>query len=160
MRSRWQLTLKRKEKAPAGGRHMAKITRREAREAVFKMAFEYDFDRERDVMELYGTALAERELVDDKYMRSVFFGIAEKLPELDALIEENAKGWKKERISKVATAILRLAIYEMLYTEIPYTIAINEALEISKIYDDDGAKAFINGILNSVAVEKGLKDQV
>lgn len=127
------------------------------REAVFKMAFEYDFDRERDLAELYGTALAERELTDDEYMRRVFFGLAEKLPEIDPLIEKYAVGWKKERISRVTTALLRVAIYEMLWAEIPCNIAINEALEISKIYDDEGAKAFINGILNSVAEEKGLK---
>jgi len=127
------------------------------REAVFKMAFEYDFDRERDLAELYGTALAERELTDDEYMRRVFFGLAEKLTEIDPLIEKYAVGWKKERISRVTTALLRVAIYEMLWAEIPCNIAINEALEISKIYDDEGAKAFINGILNSVAEEKGLK---
>ena len=81
----------------------------------------------------------------------------EHLSELDELISAHAVGWKSERLSKVSRAIMRLCIYEMLYSDdVPASVAINEALEIAKIYDHDKAPSFINGVVNAVAKAKGL----
>ena len=66
-------------------------------------------------------------------------------------ISDYAKGWSIERIAHISLAILRLCAYELLYTDIPTPIAINEAVELAKIYDGDEAPAFINGILNTIA---------
>jgi N utilization substance protein B len=70
--------------------------------------------------------------------------------ELDGYIEQYAKGWRFSRIDRVASAIMRVTMYEILYMpEIPNKVAINEAIEIAKKYLDDDVVKFVNGILGS-----------
>ena len=66
-------------------------------------------------------------------------------------ISAYAKGWSLDRIAHISLAILRLCTYELLFTEVPTPVAINEAVELAKLYDGDDAPAFINGILNAIA---------
>jgi len=74
--------------------------------------------------------------------------IMEKLPEIDAMLEKVARGWKLSRMGKVELTILRLAVYEMRFDEdIPEKVAINEAVELSKKFGGDDSPAFINGVL-------------
>jgi len=94
-----------------------------------------------------------REL-DLDYIREVLEGIDNKKAEIDLIIKENLKNWKLERISKVNLTILRLGIYEMNYVEdVPGRVALNEALELGKIYSDQKGVAFINGVLDKVLKE-------
>lgn len=84
------------------------------------------------------------------YIRKLVCGVAEHGAELDSYIEKYAVGWKFERIPLVASAIMRVAMYEILYMpEIPNAAAINEAVEIAKKYEDEKVVAFLNGILGS-----------
>ena len=100
----------------------------------------------------------------EEYIRRLVSGVAEHAAELDADIEKYAKGWRFERISLVASAIMRgamyemasaimrVAMYEMLYmADIPAGVAINEAVEIAKHYESPEVVKFINGILGSFA---------
>ncbi|MBQ5978186.1 MAG: transcription antitermination factor NusB [Oscillospiraceae bacterium] len=100
-----------------------------------------------DVDELYA------ELPKGKYLEYILrlSGLViEKRGELDAYIERYAKGWRPERISKTALAVLRCAICEILYLEdVPASAAINEAVELAKNYDEPDTVAFINGVLGS-----------
>ncbi len=85
-----------------------------------------------------------------QYIRRLVCGVAEHAAELDSYIEKYAVGWKFERIPLVASAIMRVAMFEILYMpEIPNAAAINEALEIAKKYEDEKVVSFINGILGS-----------
>ena len=87
-----------------------------------------------------------------RYIRSVVKGVASHLDELDRTIEANAKGWKLSRLSRMTIAVLRLAIYEMRYVDdVPVRVAINEAVELAKVYDTAEASSFINGVLGAVA---------
>ena len=73
---------------------------------------------------------------------------------MEKKISDNLKkDWKIERISKVDLVLLKLAIYEMLYTDTPYKVAINEVIEIAKRYGEDNSPNFINGILASIVKE-------
>jgi len=84
------------------------------------------------------------------YIRKLVKGISDHGYELDQYIEKYAKGWKFDRIPLVAAAIMRLAMYEILYMpEIPNGAAINEAVEIAKKYESDDVVRFINGILGT-----------
>ena len=133
------------------------MTRREAREIIFSLVYEADFHRDGSFAVIYNEAIDDRAFEENDYVRSVFFGMEEHLSELDELISAHAVGWKSERLSKVSRAIMRLCIYEMLYSDdVPASVAINEALEIAKIYDHDKAPSFINGVVNAVAKDKGL----
>ena len=81
--------------------------------------------------------------------------VLEKLPELDALLNEKTEKWNTKRIGKVELTVLRLALYEMLFDdEIPEGVAIDEAVTIAKKYGQDSAGAFVNGVLAKF-VKKG-----
>lgn len=84
------------------------------------------------------------------YIRSIVTGTAAHARELDAYIEKYARGWKLSRISRIALTILRTALFEVLYMDdVPDSVAINEAVELAKGYEEPETVAFINGILGS-----------
>ena len=84
------------------------------------------------------------------YIHTLVNGTAEKREELDGIISEFSRGWKINRISKTALAVLRCAIYEIKYMpDIPVSVAINEAIELCKEFDDTETVSFVNGILGS-----------
>ena len=129
------------------------MNRHQARELAFCLLFEHEFDKERSVAELYDTAKSARDAEESKYVRTVLSGVAEHEAELEALIAESAKGWNLARISKVSLSILKLAAYEMAYmVDIPIRVSLNEAIELVKQYDEEAARGFVNGILNTLAV--------
>lgn len=130
------------------------LKRREAREAVLGLLFESEFRADESSEEIFATSVENRELPADPYMEKAYFMICQHHEEIDTLIGEHAKGWKTSRLSKLSRSILRLAVYEMLYEiEIPYSVSINEAVELSKKYDEDKARPFVNGVLNSIKNE-------
>lgn len=132
------------------------LNRRSSREAVLGLIFENEFGLYDDKTELYENAVAARGIEENEYIRTLYFGILEKQNELDAYIEKYAKGRTLARISKIAKAVMRISIYEMLYIDdIPASVSINEAVELAKQYDDDKTKAFVNGILNAAKEELG-----
>ncbi len=138
------------------------MTRREERIQVFQLMFCADFRRDEPIAEIYRTEadMTEQSQEWSDYIKSTYFGVQEKRDTLDALIAAHANGWKLSRLSRVTLALLRLAAYEMQYVDdVPYNIAINEALELAKIYDDENAVAFINGVLNAIANATGVKDK-
>lgn len=103
----------------------------------------------RDVDELYAE-LPQGKSLD--YILRLSTLVYEKREELDGLIARYAKGWKPERISRTALAVLRCAVCEMLYLEdVPVGAAINEAVELDKNYDEPDTVAFVNGVLGSFA---------
>lgn len=127
------------------------MTRKMAREEAFILIFEKVFSDD-SIEEILELAAEARDLKPDDYIKTVFGGVYENLEEIDGLISENAVGWKIERISKTALAVLRLAIFEMKYMEdIPVSVSINEAVEIAKKYATVEDSSFINGILSTIA---------
>ena len=85
-----------------------------------------------------------------KYIEQCVCGVSANKQEIDGIIEQYAVGWKLSRISKVSLAVLRLAIYEILYVEdAPTGVVINEAVEIARRYEEEEKVSFINGILGS-----------
>ena len=96
---------------------MPEISRKEARRLLFALLFETEFKSEETPEAIYNSALEDRNIPEDEYIKSVFFGICQKSAELDAIISKYAKGWRADRLSKVSRSILRIAIYEMLFVE-------------------------------------------
>lgn len=133
---------------------MSNLSRREARETVLGLLFESEFRADESSTEIFAISREDREIPADAYVEKAYFAICEHREEIDAMIGNHAKGWKTSRLSKLSRSILRLAVYEMMYeTEIPYSVSINEAVELAKKYDEDRARPFINGVLNSVKDE-------
>lgn len=133
----------------------AREQRRAAREAVLTLLFETEY-HEDDTPEAILTRAAEARDIDpkDRIIRKEYFAIMEKLPVIDALLGRHAKGWRTDRLSRVSRAILRLGAYEVVFAEkIPAPVAINEAVELAKKYDEPKARPFINGVLNAIKKE-------
>lgn len=129
-----------------------KQTRSEARIEAFKLIFQSEVNNE-DPQFLIEHMLEEHpeSKKNINYIQTAFLGVLEKEDELLEIISQNlSKGWKLERISKVSLAVLKLAIFEILYLEdVPEKVAINEAVEIEKSFDDPDNSAFVNGVLGS-----------
>ena len=133
------------------------MTRREARELACVLLFERSFG-ELSVKEILEASAEARDVAADDFALRLAEGAEVRFEELDDLIAQNARNWSTERISRVALAIMRLAIYEMQYEEnIPVSVSINEAVELAKKYGGDEDASFINGVLGGVArsVEAG-----
>ena len=132
------------------------MTRREAREAVLELLFESGFHPEATPEKIIERAVEMREIQLNDFAKKVYFGVFENIEFIDALLEKHSVGWKKTRISPVARAAIRLAIYEIYFCEdIPDTASINEAIELIKKYDDaDKVRPFVNGVLNAVYKDK------
>ncbi len=89
---------------------------------------------------------------DAAYIEEKTRAIYDCLDEIDAQINACAEGWKTSRMGKAELAIIRLAVYEMKYEEeIPVAVAINEAVELAKVYGDEHGAAFVNGVLAKLA---------
>ena len=136
------------------------MSRREIREHIFKILFGIDFYGEpqmQEQMDLYFEQVLDDDLSNQPsfvseeekdYIRKKAVCAAEKIPEIDGMINEVATGWKTSHMGKAELTILRLAVYEMKYDEeIPVNVAINEAVELAKKFGSDDAPAFVNGIL-------------
>jgi N utilization substance protein B len=141
------------------------MSRSTAREIAVRLSYELSFS------ELGAAELLERTLTDEnfkslseedalyrklpdeeqsRYIRKLVLGVDEHAAELDSYIAKYAVGWAFERIPLVASAIMRVAMYEILYMpEIPNGVAINEAVNIAKKYEDEKVVSFLNGILGS-----------
>ena len=146
------------------------MNRSTAREIAVHFAFELAFSDER------AEALLARELTPEAfalrgreepiyaqfpgegeldYITRLVRGVGGHGAELDGYIDKYAKGWKFSRIDRVASAIMRVAMYEMLYMEdIPTGVAINEAVELCKKYESDEVVKFVNGLLGTFAKEE------
>ena len=128
-----------------------KMTRREAREEIVNLLFETEFRAGEDVKEIFATSEENREVAADEYIHRAYFGIMANLEEIDKTIGEHAHGWRTDRLARVSRAVLRLAVYELKYEDdIPSNVTLNEAIELIKKYDDEKARPFVNGVLNSV----------
>ena len=131
------------------------MTRRESRICVFELLYETDFHKETDPLEIYEKSLEARDAKGSEFAKTLFSLCALNLEEIDKAIAGSAENWKITRMSAVTKALLRMAVGEMLYTDVPPKACINEAVEIAKVYDEGKAPRFINGILNKVARAAG-----
>ena len=123
-------------------------SRHELREAVFKILFQVE-NTELDYKDLL--ELEQEEIVNSSYVNTTLTEIIDKLEEIDNIISNNLKDWKLDRLSKMDRQILRISAYEILYSDIPYKVSINEAVELSKKYSEkDESYKFINGVLKGI----------
>ena len=128
-----------------------KMSRRELRESIFLLLFRIEFNTREELQEQTEMFLEEKPDIseaDSAYIRNKVDAILDIQDEIDRTIMKICTGWRLERLGKTELAILRLAVYEMEKDEdIPKGVAINEALELAKIYCSEDAPRFINGVL-------------
>lgn len=129
------------------------MNRTEAREQAFKLLYSIEIQKESEEEQI-NLYFESNEIDDEKtkeYVKDVWLGVKNNQKEITEKITINLKtNWKLDRISKIDTALLKLAIYEMLYKKIPFKVVINEAVELAKKYGEDNSPSFVNGILASI----------
>lgn len=128
------------------------------RELAFQLIYSLEIQKPEDLeeqVELYLECNEVEENEAKEYIKDAVFGIKDNINEIQGLIAKNLKAdWSLDRISKIDLSLLKLAIYEIKYKKIPYKVAINECLELSKKYGEESSKNFVNGILASVVKEE------
>jgi len=132
------------------------MSRKNDRKHALCQVFALDFKGDRPLFEYYTDFFAqdavESAIGEADYVQAVVIGVEAHMEKIDNLIGENAEGWDFARLSRIDKAIMRLAIFEMLYMDsITPSISINEAVELAKEYSLDDAPKFINGILGKIA---------
>ncbi len=132
---------------------MATITH--AREAVIQTLYAQEMGNDKATQQ-FEDILKDKKVKGAKaeFARKLLTGILQNIDKIDIIIKEHLIDWDFDRLDKVDKQILRVGIYELLYTDTPYQIVIDEAVKIAKNFSEDKAKSFINGILDRVAKEK------
>lgn len=137
------------------------MKRTEAREEAFKLLYSLQIMTEKNIEEQVKIFLDENEINDQesiKYISNIIEGTNKENDKIEALISENIKDdWDIKRISKIDLALLKLGIFEIVYSKLPYKVVINEVVELSKKYGDDNSKSFVNGVLASVVKKSGIE---
>lgn len=138
---------------------MAKMTRHEIREAAFILLFEMQLSGD-NLDETIDTTVEAFELTMETPVKKLANGVTEHIDELDAIIAKYSTTRSVARISKVNLTIMRIALFEMIYSDdVPDKVAMNEAMELSKKYSDKQDGSFINGVLDSYYRSIGKKDE-
>lgn len=130
-----------------------------SRELVFKLLYSLEIQKESDLEQF--ELFCETNEIEDKntkeYIKEIITQVKKHEQEIEELISKNLKsGWNIKRISKINITLLKLAICEMLYKNLPYKIVINEVVELAKVYGEDTSPMFINGVLASIIKQNNL----
>lgn len=139
------------------------MNRSETRKVAFELIYSLEIQKiSRDEYEEQINLFLENNGIEEnkvkEYVQDVIYGIEDHKEEiLDQINKELSEKWEISRLSKINVAILKLAIYEILYKKIPYKVVINEAVELAKSYGDDSASSFVNGILASVVKKNNIE---
>jgi len=138
---------------------MREMNRRCTRELAMKLLYQYSITGEMQADQAETSDLLMPEdgcKVNMEYIGKMTEAFPEKREEIDDIISRHSHSWKIERISKVDLAILRLALFEMLYMDdIPYKVSINEAVELAKKYSTDKSHKYVNGLLGGYLKASG-----
>ena len=131
------------------------MKRSELREHIFRLVFGVEFNEEDEMpqqLKLYFDQLEDAKEKDLEYIRTKAQQIAQKIQEIDRMVNEHTKGWKTTRMNKVDLSILRVAVYEMQWDDdVPVGVAIDEAVELAKKYSGEDGPSFVNGVLAKLA---------
>lgn len=130
------------------------MNRRKSREIAMKLLFEMSINKE-NYEEILGNFKENTDTdlsdIDFNYLEKVVKGVQENTEEIDKKIQDNLKNWKFNRLSKVDLSILRIAVFEILFSEdVPDKVAVNEGIELAKKYSSDNSPTFVNGVLGNI----------
>ena len=136
------------------------MSRTEIRELAFKLIYSLEVQNTYNIEEQIDIYLSENQIEDEKiidYIKDIVLGIKKNISEIEEEIKNClTEKWTIDRISKINLSILKLAIYEIKYKDIPYKVEINEAVELAKKYGEDTSSKFINGALATAVKKMGL----
>lgn len=138
------------------------MNRSKIRELAFELLYSLEIQKveKESIEEQIKMFLETNEITDKKaedYFTDVVYGIQTNSEKIQETISSNlASNWKIERISKISLVLLKLSTYELIYKKIPYKVVINEVVELAKLYGDENAPSFINGVLGNIVKQNNL----
>lgn len=124
--------------------------RSELREIIMKVIYQTLILKESNLEIDVDFLIKEQLEIDNEFVKTSVYGILEKQETIEKQVNDSMKDWEIKRLNKVDQAILLLGVYELLYTETPSVVAINEAIELSKKYSDEKVTKMINAVLDSI----------
>ena len=137
------------------------MKRTQAKEETFKLLYSLQIITDQNIKDQTKIFLENSGIKDDdaiKYIKDIIYGTNSENEKIESIISENIKAdWDIKRISKIDLALLKLGIFEIIYSKIPYKVVINEVVELAKKYGDDTSKSFVNGVLGSVVKKNNIE---
>ena len=128
-------------------------TRSELRKDIMVILYQIDIYEERKISYEMDKVIKDIIEVDNEFVKDIVYGVTTYKEELDKIANELMSEWTIDRIDKSGAAILRMALYELKYTDTPEVVVINEAVELAKQYSDDGVRKIINAVLDKMIRE-------
>lgn len=128
-------------------------TRSELREKCMIILYQYEIMNTGKTKTQIEEIIKDNIEVENEFVNTIVKGVLDHIEELNTLANRYMTDWTIDRIDKIGSAILRVAIYELKYTDTPEVVVINEAIELAKKYCDDNIKKMINAILDKIIKE-------
>lgn len=126
------------------------LARSEARRKIMTILYQISLYQEKNISYNLDNVINENLTEDDEFVNSVVKGVIDNIGQIDTLANKYLSGWTLKRLGYTDQAIIRLSIYELMYTDTPSKVCINEAIELAKQYSDDSVVKMINGILDKI----------
>lgn len=129
---------------------MEQMNRSELRKLIMTILYQINvYDKNKMQYEIEDI-IREVSPIENEFVKNIVYGVLEKKEEIDSLANKYMSNWTIDRLGNTDQAILRMGIYELMYTETPDVVAINEAVELAKNYSDDDVKGMINSVLDKI----------
>lgn len=129
------------------------LKRSELREKSMIILYQYDLLKNTNVKPDINEIMKDNLEIENEFVKDIVYGVITNQSELDELANKYLKDWTIDRLDKTGASILRIALYELKYTDTPEVVVINEAIELSKKYSDDAVRKMINAVLDKIIRE-------
>ena len=136
------------------GDFMKQLTRTELRKNIMTILYQINVYTLNKIEYNVEDIIKDVNPIDNEFVKDIVYGVITKKDEIDKLANKYLNKWSIDRLGNTDQSIIRMAIYELLYTSTPEIVVINEAIELAKLYSDDDVKNMINGILDKVYKNK------
>ena len=133
---------------------MKQLTRTELRKNIMTILYQINVYTLNKLEYNVEDVIKEVNPIDNEFVKDIVYGVITKKEEIDVLANQYLNKWTIDRLGNTDQSIIRMAIYELLYTKTPEVVVINEAIELAKLYSDDDVKNMINGVLDKVYKNK------
>ena len=129
---------------------MEQLSRSELRKKIMTILYQINVYDKNKITYNIDDVIKEVSEIDNEFVKEIVYGVVTYKNKIDEVANNYLNGWTIDRLGNTDQAILRMGIYELLYTKTPEVVSINEAIELAKIYSDDDVRKMINGVLDKV----------
>ena len=130
------------------------VTRSELREKIMIILYQIEILKKYSASYDVNQVIKDNVTIDNDFVSEIVYGVTTHIKDLDEIANKYMQNWNIERIDKTGASILRMGLYELLYTDTPDVVVINESVELAKKYSDDSVRKIINAVLDKVLNDK------